>query len=212
MAPAVRSKRPIIANTASPTSGVTARRASRCSAPISSEVSARIDVPPAATSRSLEMPRAGFAVMPESASEPPHSSARQIASSGAGCGTVRAAAATSRSTSGSTARTVPALPPQPASVKSSMRSARRAAAEASAVAESSSPIRTVAATFACVAKPSSTRSTRSTSIAAPCPVQSWLTATAPGFRLATCSATAHAAAWMGRMRTWLRKPHRPSPR
>ena len=62
------------------------------------------------------MPSAGLAVMPESASEPPHSSARQIASSGAGCAAVRAAAATSRSTSGSTARSVPALPPQPASV------------------------------------------------------------------------------------------------
>ena len=44
--------------------GETARRARICSAPISSGLSARIDVPPAATSRSLATPSAGFAVMP----------------------------------------------------------------------------------------------------------------------------------------------------
>jgi hypothetical protein len=59
------SKRSIVASRSAATCGVTARAASRCSAPISSEVSARIDVPPAATSRSLATPRAGLAVIPE---------------------------------------------------------------------------------------------------------------------------------------------------
>ena len=148
MAPATLSKRAIMATSASPTSGETARRASRCSAPISSEVSARIDVPPAATSRSLAMPSAGFAVMPESASEPPHSSPREMAESGAVCTAWRRASAVSRSTSGAVAATVAALPPQPASVTSSSRSCRSAAAAARVTASSSRPTRTVAATFA----------------------------------------------------------------
>ena len=158
------------------------------------------------------MPRAGFAVMPERASEPPHSSARLIASTGAGCA-LRAGGHRRRVArrAAPRPRIVPALPPQPASVTNSMRSARAAPAAASSAAESSRPIRTVAATFACVAKPSSTRSTRAMSISDPRPVQSWLTATAPGCRAATCSAAAQAAACRGRTSTWLRKPQRPSP-
>ena len=54
------------------------------------------------------MPRAGFAVMPESASEPPHSRASEMASIGAGCAGTRAASSSQRPTSPSTARTAPA--------------------------------------------------------------------------------------------------------
>src|SRR5205814_3569339 len=54
-----------------PTSSLTERRVSRCSAPNTSGVSASTEVPPAPTSRSDATPRAGFAVMPEYPSEPP---------------------------------------------------------------------------------------------------------------------------------------------
>ena len=47
-------------------------------------VSPRTDVAPSSTRRSLATPRAGFAVIPESASEPPHSRPRTIALHGAG--------------------------------------------------------------------------------------------------------------------------------
>ena len=55
------------------TSGVAARRASRCSAPIISTVSENIEVPPAAIILSLIMPMTGFETSPLVASEPPHS-------------------------------------------------------------------------------------------------------------------------------------------
>ena len=67
-----------------PTSGSIARAASRCSAPRISVVSPRTEVAPSSTRRSLATPRAGFAVIPESASEPPHSRPRTIALHGAG--------------------------------------------------------------------------------------------------------------------------------
>ena len=73
------------------------------SAPISSGVSARTDVPPAATSRSLATPSAGLAVMPESASEPPHSSPTTSSAGAIGARSSRAARSTARA-----ARAVPA--------------------------------------------------------------------------------------------------------
>ena len=66
-----------------PTSGSIARAASKCSAPNISVVSPSTDVAPSSTSRSLATPSAGLAVIPESASEPPHSRPRTIALHGA---------------------------------------------------------------------------------------------------------------------------------
>ena len=67
-----------------PTSGSMARAANKCSAPKISVVSPNTDVAPNSTSRSLATPSAGFAVIPESASEPPHSRPSTIALHGAG--------------------------------------------------------------------------------------------------------------------------------
>ena len=66
-----------------PTSGSMARAASKCSAPKISVVSPSTDVAPSSTSRSLATPSAGLAVIPERASEPPHSRPRTIALHGA---------------------------------------------------------------------------------------------------------------------------------
>src|SRR6218665_2535217 len=46
-----------------PTSGLTARRVSRCSAPYTSGVSLRMALPPCATTRSPAAPRAGLALV-----------------------------------------------------------------------------------------------------------------------------------------------------
>ena len=66
-----------------PISGVIARAANKCSAPRISVVSPNTEADPSSTKRSLATPSAGFAVIPESASEPPHSWPSESALQGA---------------------------------------------------------------------------------------------------------------------------------
>ena len=92
------------------TAGVAARLASRCSAPISSGVSARIEVHPSAISRSDATPRAGLAVIPDRASEPPHSRPNTMPDICIGSRLAPAASFTRLATSGRAASTVPSVP------------------------------------------------------------------------------------------------------
>ena len=73
--PVESARRSVSATTAassSATAGRAARRIRMCSAPITSVVSPKIAVPPAATTRSNIAPIAGLPATPEVGSDPPH--------------------------------------------------------------------------------------------------------------------------------------------
>ncbi len=89
-----------------------ARAARRCSAPIISDVSERITVPPNSTSRSETSPTAGFAVRPELKSDPPHSVAMINSETGQERRSSRASAFCICLTTSAPRLTLPRSPPQ----------------------------------------------------------------------------------------------------
>ncbi len=160
------------------------------------------------------MPSAGLAVMPESASEPPHSSAEaEIASIGAGRRRRAAAAATRRSTSGSTARTVPGAAAAAGEREEldAIGRARCGRRPARVGRRRRGRSARVAATFGVRRRSRAARARCARGRASdPRPVQSWLTATAPGMPardLLGRGTGARRAA--GSTRTWLRNAPAP---
>ena len=99
------------ATISTPSSGVTARCAMWCSQPMSSPVSSKTAVPPAATSRSKTRPTTGFAVMPLVPSEPPQMVPTTRSDSSQGPVRAARAAAQPPSTHARPAATVARVPP-----------------------------------------------------------------------------------------------------
>ena len=138
----------------SPTSGVEARAANRRSAPMNSVTSERITVPPSRTKMSAAAPTAGFAVTPDQASEPPHSTPTMSLEIGTGS---RRTVATSWSNS----RAIPTplstaarLPPTSWTITSSRRtplSLSLSAISFVGMASQPKPTRSVAPTLGCAA-------------------------------------------------------------